>query len=246
MTTANDIIEIMTAMRNDEQRDILMRFFKTGKGQYGEGDDFLGLKVPQTRAIVKEIDNMALDEVSALLHSPWHEIRLCGFLWLVKEMRRSLPTRRNPSGNVKDIEAIAQFYLANAKQANNWDLVDLSCEYVLGPWLLLFPEKRGILDRLAKSDNLWEQRISIVTTLAFIREDQFADTIRISQMLLRHPHDLIHKAVGWMLRETGKHDMDILRGFLAKYSADMPRTMLRYAIEKMDEKERKQWMKTST
>lgn len=246
MTTANDIIDTMTSMRDEQQRTILMRFFKTGKGQYGEGDEFLGIKVPQTRLVAKEAGCMQTDEIEKLLYSQWHEVRLCGFLILVKEMKRHMPSKRTPAGNTAEMERIAQFYLAHARQANNWDLVDLSCQYIIGPWLLLFPDMRSsILDRLTKSNNLWEQRISIVTTLAFIRENQFDDTLRISRLLLNHPHDLIHKAVGWMLRETGKRDIDTLRHFLTRHATEMPRTTLRYAIEKMEKKEQEKWLKTS-
>lgn len=244
MTTANDITATMLAMRDEKQRSVLMRFFKTDKGQYGEGDEFLGLKVPQTRAVVKAIDEIEMNEVEQLLRSPWHEIRLCGFLYLVKKMKQHLPTRRNPEGNAAERERIARFYIRNARYANNWDLVDLSCEYIIGPWLIHSDTDRSILDRMAHSTNLWEQRISIVTTLAFIRENQFDDTIRIAKLLLKHPHDLIHKAVGWMLREIGKRDIETLRTFLSKYVTEMPRTTLRYAIEKMDEKERRMWMTT--
>ncbi len=250
MITANEIIDTMRSMENEEQRKILMGFFKTGKGQYGEGDNFLGLKVPQTRLVAKEAKGkVSLEEISKLLYCPWHEVRLCGFLLLVEEMKTALPGKRK--GNTRQLaerrEAITHFYLQHARQANNWDLVDLSCEYILGEYLLhpladgSMPS-RDILDKLAASDNLWEQRIAIVTTLQLIRHYQYADTLRIAGRFLSHPHDLIHKATGWALREMGKRDISILRDFLEQHVAEMPRTTLRYAIEKMEAAERKMWL----
>lgn len=258
MTTAEEITDIMLGMRNEKQSMILSRFFKTGKGDYGEGDKFLGLRVPQTRNIVKEARlDVSFGEISKLVCSPWHEVRLCGFLLLVEEMKNALP-KRTKRGNANRAETekvlarrrkeVADFYLLHAGRANNWDLVDLSAGYVLGQFLLHPLEdgsmpSRQILDELAESDNLWEQRIAIVSTSALIRNDQFDDTIRISVKLLGHPHDLIHKAVGWMLREVGKRDIEVLRSFLSEYHETMARTTLRYAIEKMDAGERQIWMR---
>lgn len=248
MTTANDIIETMLQMRNEKQRLILQGFFKTGKGQYGEGDKFLGLKVPQTRMVVKEArHDVPLREIETLLYSEWHEVRLCGFLLLVEEMKAALPKRKS-TGCPDRRKEIAEFYLHHAKQANNWDLVDLSCSYILGTFLLYpLPDgkmpQRNILDKLSESHNLWEQRISIVATAALIKNGEFDDTLRIAEKLLHHPHDLIHKAIGWMLREVGKSDIEVLRRFLFKHHSVMPRTALRYAIEKMEPEERKRWMK---
>lgn len=247
MTTANDIIETILPMRNEKQRLILQGFFKTGKGQYGEGDKFLGLKVPQTRMVVKEARlDVPLHEIETLLYSEWHEVRLCGFLLLVEEMKATLP-KRNRTGCPGRRKEIADFYLLHAQQANNWDLVDLSCSYILGTFLLYpLPDgkmpKRNVLDRLSESSNLWEQRISIVSTAALIKNGEFDDTLRIAEKLLCHPHDLIHKAVGWMLREVGKKDIEVLRRFLFKYHKVMPRTALRYAIERIEPQERKKWM----
>lgn len=246
-TTAHDIIETMRSMEDDAQCQILMRFFKTNRGEYGEGDRFLGLRVPQTRLVVREARlTVPLPEIKKLLYSEWHEVRLCGFLLLVEEMTAAMPRRSTP-GNAERREEIARFYLAHARQANNWDLVDLSAGYIIGQWLLCpsadgtMPD-RHILDRLAHSTNLWEQRIAIVSTLMLIRHHQYADTLRIATTLLHHPHDLIHKAVGWMLREVGKRDITTLRSFLAQHHATMPRTALRYAIEKMETQEKKKWM----
>ena len=258
MTTAQEIESLMLEMKNEKQRQVLCRFFKTGKGEYGEGDMFIGIKVPQTRAIVKEARlDVELSEISKLFHSPWHEIRLCGFLLLVEEMKAALPRlKRKKEKQTADADIIkarrrkeiAAFYLGNARQANNWDLVDLSAPYIIGNWLLHPDESdkmadRHILDRLAESSNLWEQRIAIVSTLMLIRNHQFDDTMRIAEKLLPHRHDLIHKAVGWMLREAGKRDINTLRQFLQLHYSTMPRTALRYAIEKMSLEERKKWMK---
>lgn len=251
----------MLEMKDEKQREVLCRFFKTGKGEYGEGDMFIGMKVPLTRGIVKEARlDVALSEIKALLHSPWHEVRLCGFLLLVEEMKAALPKSKRKSGTqtgddniiqARRRKEIASFYLHNARQANNWDLVDLSAPYIIGNWLL-HPDASGkmpdrsILDRLAESRNLWEQRIAIVSTLMLIRSNQFGDTLRIANKLLPHRHDLIHKAVGWMLREVGKRDLSLLRSFLEVHYSAMPRTALRYAIEKMTMEERKKWMKKGT
>ncbi len=247
--TAEDIVEALRLYADDEQRRVLMRFFKTGKGQYGEGDSFLGLRVPQTRSVVREARRqVAMDEIERLLYSPLHEARLAGLLLLVEEMKAALPRRRDdPTAGADRREELARFYLRHARQANNWDLVDLSCGYILGVHLLhagtdgRMPD-RGVLDTLAASDNLWEQRIAIVSTLELIRARQFDDTLRIASLLLDHPHDLIHKAVGWMLREVGKRDKDVLVDYLEANHARMARTTLRYAIEKFPDDERRAWL----
>lgn len=247
---AAEIINELMSLKNDKQQAILTRFFKCGEGEYGYGDKFLGLKVPQTREIVKQAKReVSLDEIQKLLLSEWHEVRLCGFLLLTEEMKTAIPKRKEPKYlHAERRKQLAYFYLANAKRANNWDLVDLSTEYILGPYLLLPDEKgksipRDILYQLAESDNLWEQRIAIVTTLSFIRAQQFQDTIELAKKFLNHKHDLIHKATGWALREVGKRDKDLLIDFLEENYMKMPRTMLRYAIEKFPEDERLYWLK---
>lgn len=239
--TAQELISAMQMLENPEQRKVLMGFFKTGKGQYGEGDEFLGLKVPETRAFVKEYRMLPLMEVQILLRSRWHEIRLCGFLILVDQYNRK-------GTSTKDKEKILQLYLSNAKRANNWDLVDLSCYKILGTWLVessaTKEEKLRLMDKLANSDNLWEQRISMVSTMATLKANDTSYTIRYAKHHLGHRHDLMHKAVGWLLREMGKRcGMDHLRDFLSEHSSIMPRTALRYAIERMDREERDFWMK---
>ncbi|MGM9694456.1 MAG: DNA alkylation repair protein [Alloprevotella sp.] len=247
--TAADILETLESMRDERQRRILMRFFKTGVGDYGEGDEFLGLRVPQTRLVVREARlKVSLEEIEKLLASVWHEARLCGLLLLVEEMKAALPSsRRDAEETARRREEIVRFYLSHARAANNWDLVDLSAPKILGQWLLtpapggLRPD-RGVLDRLAASNNLWEQRIAIVSTWKIIRDGDFGDTLRLAEKLLEHPHDLMHKAVGWMLREVGKKSLPVLREFLETHSARMHRTSLRYAIERMSEAERRYWL----
>lgn len=246
---AEDIESVMLGMEDAAQREVLCRFFKTGAGQYGEGDMFLGLKVPRTREVVSLVRlGVPLAEIEKLLYSKWHEVRLCGFLLLVEEMKAALPRRKElPAVRAERRREIAGFYLRHAAQANNWDLVDLSCPSIVGQWLL-YPAEDGhlpsteVLDRLAASGNLWEQRISIVSTLSLIKAGRYDETLRISTALLGHHHDLIHKAVGWMLRELGKKDAELLREYLSAHCKEMPRTTLRYAIEKFSPEERQYWL----
>ena len=239
--TADEVLEGMKMLENEEQRDVLMKFFRTGKGEYGEGDRFLGLKVPETRMFVRQARNLSLGEVQKLIDSPWHEARLCGFLILVDQYnQKGLSESKR--------ESLVQFYLKNAKKANNWDLVDLSCYKLLGRWLVQstcpYEEKLAVMDRLAESDNLWEQRISMVSTMATLINGDTSYTKRYAEFHIHHPHDLMHKAVGWLLREMGKRcGMDELRDFLSEHAHEMPRTALRYAIEKMESDERLYWMK---
>ena len=265
---AKEIIAHMEGMRNEKQREVLMRFFKTGPGEYGEGNEFLGLKVPQTREVVKLAgQDFPLSEVPELLMSRWHEVRLCGLLILVAKFEK-LATKRleNDEKAIHGRDEILTLYLQYAEQANNWDLVDLSVHKILGHWLLL-PSNLGttdsrndgitelanttdnrnykisILDELAQSQCLWKQRMSMVCTWKTSQMGDPSWCLRYAEIHLHHPHDLMHKAVGWMLREMGKRiSMDLLRDFLSQHAHEMPRTMLRYAIEKMPEKERKEWM----
>jgi len=258
---AQEIIDYMESQRNEAQRQVLMRFFKTGPGEYGHGDEFLGLKVPQTREVVRAAGiDFPLDEVPTLLTNRWHEVRLCGFLILVAKFEK-LATKRleNDAEAIRRRDEILSMYLQYAEQANNWDLVDLSVHKILGHWLLLpttlpptkgkgrpnmNPDyKRSVLDELAASPCLWKQRMSIVCTWKTSQQGDPSWCLRYAEIHLRHPHDLMHKAVGWMLREMGKRvSMDLLRDFLRLHAHEMPRTMLRYAIEKMPEHERKQWL----
>jgi 3-methyladenine DNA glycosylase AlkD len=251
MTRAKEIIAYMESMRNEEQRRILMGFFKTGPGEYGYGDEFLGLKVPQTREVVKAVArDITLDEVPELLMSKWHEVRLCGLLILVNKFEKlAIKRLENDTEAIKKRDEILTMYLKYAEQANNWDLVDLSVHKILGHWLMLPSDlgdrdyKLKVLDELAASDNLWKQRMSIVCSWKTSQMGDPSWCLRYAEIHLHHPHDLMHKAVGWMLREMGKRcSMDLLRDFLRQHAHEMPRTMLRYAIEKMSETERKEWM----
>ena len=249
--TAKEIIQYIESLRNEEQRRVLMGFFKTDPGEYGYGDEFLGLKVPQTREVVKSVaKDIVLEEVPELLMSKWHEVRLCGLLILVDKFER-LATKRlaNDEKAIRGRDEILTMYLKYAERANNWDLVDLSVHKILGHWLLL-PSNLGdrdiklkVLDELAASPCLWKQRMSMVCTWKTSQMGDPSWCLRYAEIHLHHPHDLMHKAVGWMLREMGKRvSMDLLREFLRQHAHEMPRTMLRYAIEKMSEKERKEWM----
>ena len=237
------IEERMMALRDDSQVAGLSRFFKTGKGQYGEGDRFLGIKVPVTRSVVKEIwKDCDLKELAAAITSPWHEVRLCALLVLVQIFKHA-----------KKDKALQQncidFYLANTQYINNWDLVDLSCYEILGNWLL--DKDRTILYDLARNGRtIWEQRIGIVSCMQMIRHGGYDDALAISDILLHHNHDLLHKAVGWQLRSIGDKDKAVLLGYLdnpapgetePRYRV-MPRTMLRYAIEKFTEEERQRYL----
>lgn len=218
----------LNKLADKKQAKILAGFFKTGEGQYGEGDIFLGIKVPVQRRVARGYENLSLTNIKILLHSKIHEYRLIALLILLSQYKKA-------DSLLKD--KIVQFYLANTKNINNWDLVDLSCHYIIGDYLL--DKDKKILYKLARSKNLWEKRIAIISTFAFIRNKEFNDTIKISEILLNDKHDLIHKAVGWMLREAGKRDEKVLVEFLNKYYKKMPRTMLRYAIEKLSDKKRK-------
>ncbi len=246
--TANEIIAYMESLRNDKQRQALMRFFKTGPGQYGEGDEFLGLKVPQTRQIVKLAGkDTPLDELPALLMSRWHEVRLCGLLMMVDKFTK-LATKRltNDEQAIKQRDEIVKMYLQYAEQANNWDLVDLSAPKILGHWLILptrLGDKLEIMDNLAASPCLWKQRMSMVCTWKTTQQGDPSWCLRYAEVHLHHPHDLMHKAVGWMLREVGKRcSMDLLCQFLERHAHTMPRTALRYAIEQMPPTDRHHWM----
>lgn len=239
----------MQSLADEFQAQHLMRFFKTEPGAYGHGDSFLGLKVPETRKVVALCKNLSFPHIAILLESKWHEVRLCGLLVLVSQFE-GLCSRRlmNDSLSIEQRDNIVRLYLDHARCANNWDLVDLSVYKIIGRWLVVpsnfsDAEKIAAIDRLALSDDLWEQRMAIVCTLGPLKVNEPRFTLRYSEILLNHTHDLMHKAVGWMLREMGKRvSMDLLRQFLDKHYHQMHRTTLRYAIEHMDDDERKQWM----
>jgi len=224
----NALKKELSDLANPEQAKVLQRFFKTGKGEYGEGDIFLGVTVPIQRKIAKKYSGIGLYKLQELIKSAIHEHRLISLIILIEKYNNS---------DEEDKGNIFNFYLKNTKNINNWDLVDISAPKVFGNFL--FDKKKNVLYKLANSNNLWERRIAIVSTFDFIRREEFADTLRIAELLLKDEHDLIHKAVGWMLREVGKRDVIILEDFLKEHYKEMPRTMLRYAIEKFPEEKRK-------
>lgn len=231
--TAAAILDELRAAGSPEKATHLSRFFKTGPGEYGEGDRFLGVTVPVNRAIAKAHIETPIDEIQRLVESEWHEARLCGLLILCYRYKRRKTVE-------SEREEIVRFYLRNARHCDNWDLVDLTCRNILGEYLV--DRDRSILYRLAGSDSLWERRIAMVSTWAFIHRDDFTDTLALAERLMGDPHDLMRKAVGWMLREVGKRDRATLTAFLEKHAADMPRTALRYAIEHYPEAERRYFM----
>jgi 3-methyladenine DNA glycosylase AlkD len=231
----NTLLNTILSQADESQVAGLSRFFKTGPGQYGEGDKFLGIKVPVTREVVKQCwRETSMQDLEECIASEYHEVRLTALLALVEIFAHA----KKDHGLQ---QACIDFYLAHTDRINNWDLVDLSCYPLLGVWLL--DKDRTLLYDLARNGKtLWEQRIGIVSTMTFIRHGQIADTFAISDILLHHPHDLIHKAVGWLLREAGKRDKEALKAYLEPHYRTMPRTMLRYAIEKFPEAERKPYL----
>lgn len=228
------IIEKLRSIASEEKAIVLRRFFKTGKGEYGEGDIFWGITVPQVRAVAQCHSDAPETTIAILLCHPVHEVRLCGFLILVEKFKRN---KKNELLRKK----IVNIYIKYSSQANNWDLVDLSAPKILGEWLLGHPDPE-LLDRLSISPDLWQQRIAIVSTMTLIRAGKFDDTIRLSERFLTHSHPLIHKATGWMLREIGKKDQDMLIEFLDRHATHMPRTALRYAIERLPKDMKQHYM----
>jgi len=221
MLTLANLKKELRVKANPEKAKILQRFFKTGPGEYGEGDIFLGITVPETREIAKKYNNLTLKDAEKLLHSKIHEEKLISLLILVHNFQK---------GSEKEKKKIFNLYLKNTKNINNWDLVDLSADKMIGEYLS--DKSKMMLYRLAQSKNLWERRIAIMATFQFIKNNKFEETLKISKKLLNDKHDLIHKAVGWMLREVGKKSLKTEEKFLREHCKKMPRTMLRYAIEK--------------
>ncbi len=216
----SDALHRLESLENGEQARFNQRFFRTGPGEYGEGDRFLGIRVPRIRNFAREFRSLPLTDVERLLASKWHEARLLALVIMVDQYER---------GDDQARAKIFRAYLRNTKRINNWDLVDVSAARIVGAQLMT--KDRSLLTRLARSKSLWERRIAIIATQHFIRNGEIDDTFRIAALLLTDKHDLIHKATGWMLREAGKHDRAAEEAFLAKHCATMPRTMLRYAIE---------------
>lgn len=226
------IIQTLQTLANPDIAEHSQRFFKTGKGEYGEGDKFLGIRVPVLRKHVAQFKKTPLEEVEKVLHSPFHEARLFALLLLVAKFQK---------GDNAEKEAIYSLYMANTRYINNWDLIDSSAPYIVGPYL--FERDKDILFTFACSENLWERRIAIMATFCFLRNDHFEATFEIADILLNDPEGLIHNAVGWMLREVGNRDGEAERAFLNPRYNRMPRTMLRYAIEKFPEAERKKYLR---
>lgn len=221
----------LQSLTDPKKAEILSRFFKTGKGEYGEGDIFLGITVPKQREIAKKYRHLSRQDIQKLLKSKIHECRLTSLMILRMQYQKAKEEQK------KDF---FDFYLRNTKYINNWDLIDGSAPEIVGSYLL--NKNRSVLYDIAKSSSLWERRVAILATFWFIRNNQFDDTLKIAEILLLDTHDLIHKAVGWMLREIGKRDQEVEETFLRKYYRIMPRVMLRYAIERFDEKKRKYYL----
>ncbi len=230
--TAEFILEELLSIKNPEKADFLKGFFKTGKGHYAEGDCFFGITVPLLRNIAKTNKETPLPEIEKLLYSEYHEARFVAALLLMEHFKKA---KTRPERKL-----VFDFYLRHTKQMNNWDLVDVSCREIVGGYLL--KEDKAVLFRLAESENLWEQRIAIVSTWMFIKHKDFDPTFALSEKLITHKHDLIHKAMGWMLREVGKKDRLSLKNFLDKNAVQMPRTALRYSIEHFSPEERNYYM----
>jgi len=231
----NSLLQDLERLADPEKAKHSARFFKTGKGEYGYGDKFLGIVVPEQRKIAKKYcRNICLEDVQRLLDSEAHEHRLTGLFILVYKFQRA---------DEKCKQIIYRFYIKNFKTVNNWDLVDSSAHKIIGAYMHECPKEKLKLKVWAKSKNLWKRRIAMISCFAFTDRSEFDDALEIAEMLVYDDHDLIHKAVGWVLREIGKKDINIEKKFLDKYAATMPRTMLRYAIEKFDEKERQHYLK---
>lgn len=231
--TTKEIIDELNKYKNEQKAAFLPRFFKTGKGQYGEGDRFIGVVVPHVRLVAKKFVNADAYTLQELLASPIHEYRLTALLVL---------TNRYASLKDNDArQACVDFYISQVDAINNWDLVDLSCYKILGHWL--HDKDKQLLYHWARTDHLWKQRIAMVSCMHFVKHGQYQDALAIADILQQHPHDLIHKAVGWILREVGKADEDLLTAYLLPRYRQMPRTMLRYAIERFEEPKRKAFLK---
>ncbi len=234
LATHKDIQSALKKLSSPAKAKASAWFFKTDKGQYGHGDIFLGVTVPDQRKVARVFRNLPIKDIVALLKSPIHEHRLTALFILDYAYKKAYAGKK---------AGIVKAYLAHRKYVNNWDLVDSSAPQILGSWLLTHP--RSILYKLSASKNLWDKRIAIVTTQAFMRNGEFQDTLQIAELLLKDTHDLIRKATGWMLREVGNRNPNVLKTFLLQHARHMPRTMLRYAIEKFPQDERKRWLQTS-
>ena len=235
----NQIKIRLLKLKNPLKAKILSGFFKTGKGQYGEGDIFWGINVPDQRKIAKEFSDVSFNDLQDIVIDPVHECRLTALLILTYKYSKVIKI-----GDKENVEKkrIFDFYVKNLKYVNNWDLVDVTAPRIVGAYL--YDKDRALLYKLVESKNLWEKRVSIISTLYFIKQGDFSDTLKLAEILLNDKHDLIHKAVGWMLREVGKKDEIVLHRFLKKHSGTMPRTALRYSIERLPEDFRMHYMKS--
>ena len=232
MTNLTDLRHELHSLADPETAAFLQRFFRTGPNEYGEGDRFLGIRVPRIRALVRPARSLPLEAVRELLHSPWHEERLLALLLLVDRFRR---------GDTRERATLHRIYLSNTRYINSWDLVDVSAEHLVGAHLN--PDRIDLLRKLARSKSLWERRIAIIATFHWIRRGIMHPTLEIAALLVNDPHDLIHKATGWMLREVGKRDRAAEEEFLNLHATHMPRTMLRYAIERFPEELRRSYLR---
>lgn len=232
MRTASEAQACLRSVADAARVPDLQRFFKTGPGGYAEGDRFLGATVPQVRQLVRWCDELPLAEVKPLVRSAYHEERLLGLLILVRRYQRGSEALR---------EKVYRLYVSHLRWINNWDLIDVTAEHVVGAWL--WERDRGFLHECARSRNLWKRRVAILATFHFIKRQQYEDTLRLAKVLLQDEHDLIHKAVGWMLREIGNRDRAVEEAFLREHYRTMPRTMLRYAIEKFPEARRQAYLR---
>ncbi len=231
------VVAELKANADAKRAEVSASFFKTAPGQYGEGDQFLGVTVPQQRLIAKQFKDLPLSEIETLLASPWHEHRLTALLILVLQYERA-----ERAEALSEQAALVDFYLDHLDRVNNWDLVDTSAPKILGPYSLLDTKYQRKIEQLAASKQLWRERVAVLATFAHIRQRDFRLLLKIADRLLDHPHDLIHKAIGWMLREAGRRDLGILIGYLDANAERMPRTMLRYAIEKLPVQQREHYL----
>ncbi|MFK7735621.1 MAG: DNA alkylation repair protein [Pirellulaceae bacterium] len=239
---ASHVENDLRALRNPEKAAFFPRFFKAEPGGYAEGDQFLGVIVPDLRKIAKRCVNLEPAQLSKLFRSKWHECRLTAVFILVQKFEaahRDCKSGKTPASEPKQW---VDFYLDHLDFVNNWDLVDASAHKILGVWFLDDPKQRSLMRKLANSKDLWRQRVAVISNFPLIKSGQHAEILELAERFLHHKHDLMHKAVGWMLREMGKNNLAALRGFLQQYAAEMPRTMLRYSIEKLSPAERKKWM----
>ncbi len=242
------VLSELKAVARADKAEFLPQFFQAFPGGYGEGDKFLGVVVPDQRRIAKRFRSMPSKELSRLLRSPWHECRLTGLFILVIQYEQLIRQNnrrdaQSQAGVLSQESECIEFYLEHLDGVNNWDLVDSSAHKLLGRWVLRFPEHESQIFELSECSDLWRQRISVVANYALIQQGQFGIVLQLAEKFLEHSHDLMHKAVGWMLREAGKQDSAVLNSFLSEHAADMPRTMLRYSIEKLPKSQRQRWLK---